>query len=126
VVVIGVDGVGVKDTTVVVAQWAVPLASAPHGINPSRVCGESCSTTIVGLCAPVTPLYLCGAARRGTHCYTLQAPPTKAQTELVSQFRRHFQREEITFLTFFPLISTSYLNSTILLFINQCTGHTAS
>jgi hypothetical protein len=97
VVVIGVDGVGVEDTTVVVAQWAVPLASAPHGINPSRVCGESCSTTTVGLCAPVTPLYLCGAARRGTHCYTLQAPrPRRKQNwfpnfgDIFKERRSHF------------------------------------
>jgi hypothetical protein len=36
------------------------------------------------------------------------------------------KRKEITFLTFFPLISTSHLNLIILLFTNQCTGHTAS
>jgi hypothetical protein len=29
VVVVGVGGVGVEDTTVAAAQWAVPLASAP-------------------------------------------------------------------------------------------------
>jgi hypothetical protein len=43
---------------------ASPRFSA-YGIGPSRVCWESCSTTIVGLCAPTTPLYLCGAAQRG-------------------------------------------------------------
>jgi hypothetical protein len=36
-----------------------------YGIKLSRIYGESCSTAIVGLCAPTTPLYLCGAARRG-------------------------------------------------------------
>jgi hypothetical protein len=29
VVVVGVGGVGVEDTTVAAARWAVPLASAP-------------------------------------------------------------------------------------------------
>jgi hypothetical protein len=37
-----------------------------------------------------------------------------------------YKRKEITFLTFSPLISISHLNSTILLFTNQCTWHTAS
>jgi hypothetical protein len=43
---------------------ASPRFSA-YGIGSSRVCGESYSTAIIGLFAPTTPLYLCGAARRG-------------------------------------------------------------
>jgi hypothetical protein len=43
------------------AQWGFPS----YRIGPSRVCGESCSTAIVGSRAPATPLYLCGAAQRG-------------------------------------------------------------
>jgi hypothetical protein len=40
VVVVGVSGVGVEDTTVVAAQWAVPLASAPSRSDRlARVCG---------------------------------------------------------------------------------------
>jgi hypothetical protein len=39
VVVVGVGGVGVKDTTVAAARWAVPLASAPSRSDRlARVC----------------------------------------------------------------------------------------
>jgi hypothetical protein len=62
VVVVGVGGVGVVRRRR--RSGGSPRFSA-YGIGPSRVCGESCSTTIVGLRAPVTSLYLCGAARRG-------------------------------------------------------------
>jgi hypothetical protein len=42
VVVVGVGGVGVKDTTAV-ARWAVPLASAPSRSDQlARVCGGHC------------------------------------------------------------------------------------
>jgi hypothetical protein len=49
--------------------------------------------TIVRLRAPVTPLYLCGAARRGGHCHTWQAPPIRVWIELDFQFWRSFQKE---------------------------------
>jgi hypothetical protein len=35
VVAAGACDVGVEDMTVAVTQWAIPLASAPHGIGPS-------------------------------------------------------------------------------------------
>jgi hypothetical protein len=49
------------------AQWGggSPRFSA-YELGLSRVCGESYSTAIVGLRAPVTPLYLCAAKRRGS------------------------------------------------------------
>jgi hypothetical protein len=47
VVVVGVGGVGVKDTTVAVARWAVPLASAPSQSDRlARVCGGGTVDTV--------------------------------------------------------------------------------
>jgi hypothetical protein len=43
-----------------------------------------------------------------------------------SNFGDLSKREGITFLTFSHLIFASYLNSIILLFTNQCIGHTTS
>jgi hypothetical protein len=62
VVVVGVDGVGVGRRRR--RSGGSPRFSA-YGIGPSRVCGESCSTAIIGLRASMTSLHLCGAVRRG-------------------------------------------------------------
>jgi hypothetical protein len=59
-----------------------------YGIGLSRVCGKSCSTAIIGLRAPMTPLYLCGAAQRGLTVIHGKRPRTRIK--LVSQFRRSF------------------------------------
>jgi hypothetical protein len=59
VVVAGVSSVGVEDTTAAVTQWAISLASAPHGIGLSSVCGESRGPAIVGLlCTSDSPLFM--------------------------------------------------------------------
>jgi hypothetical protein len=56
VVVVGVDGVGVKSTTVAAARWAVPLASAPSRSDRlARVCGGTMDTVNIGSCAPACP-----------------------------------------------------------------------
>jgi hypothetical protein len=53
VVVVGVGGVGVEDTTVAAAQLAVPLASAPSRLDQlTRVCGGTVDTVNVGSHAP--------------------------------------------------------------------------
>jgi hypothetical protein len=52
----------------------------------------------------LAPFY-CGAAREGAHCHTRQAPPIRARIGSVSRSGD----PEITFLTFSPLISISYL-----------------
>jgi hypothetical protein len=74
VVVAGVGRVGVEDTTVVVAQWAIPLASVPHGISPSLSVGSPVAQQSLDCCALVTPLYLCGAAQRGALPYMASTP----------------------------------------------------
>jgi hypothetical protein len=75
--------------------------------------------TIVRLRAPVTPLYLCGAARRGgATAIHGKHPRSGCGLNWISNSGDLFKRKEITFLTFSPLISTSHLNSTIPLFTN--------
>jgi hypothetical protein len=66
VVVVGVGGVGVEGTTVAVARWAVPLASAPSRSDRlARVCGGTVDTVNVGARAPVCPLLILRCARGG-------------------------------------------------------------
>jgi hypothetical protein len=62
-------------------------------------------TVNVGSCAPACPPFYCGAVREGAHCHTRQAPLIRAWIRSV--FRSG--DPEITFLTFSPLISISYL-----------------
>jgi hypothetical protein len=87
----------------VVGRWrrrggVNPLASAPLliGLRVS-VCGGAVGTANL----------LYGAARGGAHCHKRQAPPIRAR--LGSGNRSGDPSGEITFLTFYPLISTSYL-----------------
>jgi hypothetical protein len=54
--VVGVGGVDVKGATVVMALWAVPLASVPSRSDRlARVCGGIVDTLNVGSCAPTCP-----------------------------------------------------------------------
>jgi hypothetical protein len=103
----------------------VPLTSAPIRSGCLGM-WESYSTTIVGLRTPTTPLYLCGAAWRAPLPYMASTPDQGADWIGFPNSEDLFKRKEITFLIFSPLISTSHLNSIILLFTNQCTWHTAS
>jgi hypothetical protein len=127
VVVVGVSGIGVKSTAVAAARWAVPLASAPSRSDRlARVCGGTVDTVNVGFHAPACPLLILRYARED-HYHTRQAPPIKVRDWIGFSIPEIFPKgKEITFLTFSPLISISHLNSTIHLFTNQCTGHTAS
>jgi hypothetical protein len=76
VVVIGVGGVGVKSTTVAVARWAVPLASAPSRSNClGRVCEGTVDTVNVGSRAPTCPPFNIALCERGiTATRTAGAP----------------------------------------------------
>jgi hypothetical protein len=98
-----------------------------YGIGSSRVCGKSCSTAIVGLRAPATsPLFMWCCATGGLLPYKASAPDQGADWIGFPIPEIFPKGKEIIFLTFSPLISISHLNSTIHLFTNQCTGHTAS
>jgi hypothetical protein len=124
--VVGVGGVGVKGTTVVAALWVVPLASAPSRSDRlARVCGGTVDTVNVGSHAPACPLLILCCIRGGPLPYKVSAPDQGANW-IGFPIPVIFPKEkEITFLTFSPLISISHLKSTIHLFINQCTWHTA-
>jgi hypothetical protein len=76
VVVIGVGGVGVEDTTVAAARWAVPLASAPSRSNRLvRVCGGTVDTVNVGSRVLACPPFNMALCERGlTAIRTVGAP----------------------------------------------------
>jgi hypothetical protein len=77
VVVVGVGGVGVEDTTVTAAQLVVPLASAPSRLDQlARVCGGTVDTVNVGSRAP--PLLIWRCARRGPLPQERHTPPIRA------------------------------------------------
>ena len=66
VVVVGVGGVGVEDTTIVAARWAVPLASAPSRSNRlARVCGGTVGMVNVCSRAPACPPFNVALRERG-------------------------------------------------------------
>jgi hypothetical protein len=96
----------------VVGRWrrrggVNPLASAPLLIGLRvRVCGGAVGTTNVGSRAPAYLTFYM-ALREGGHCHKRQEPPIRAR--LGSGNRSGDRSREITFLTFSPLISTSYL-----------------
>jgi hypothetical protein len=57
-----------------------------YGIRPSRICGKSCNTAIVGLCAPATsPLFTWCCVMGDPLPYLIDAP-IRTRIELVSQF----------------------------------------
>jgi hypothetical protein len=128
VVMVGVGDVGVKSTTVAVVRWAVPLASAPSRSDRlARVCGGTVDTVNVGFHAPsCPPLLILRYVRGGPLPYKASAPDQGADWIDFPIPEIFSKGKEITFLTFSPLISISHLNSTIHLFTNQCTWHTAS
>jgi hypothetical protein len=67
VVVVGVGGVGVEDTTVAVVQLAVPLASAPSRLDQlARVCGGTVDTVNVGSRAPTCPPFNMALCEKGS------------------------------------------------------------
>jgi hypothetical protein len=79
---VGVDGGG--------AAVRLPLASAPHMIEPSRVCGESCSMAIIGLCAPVVPPIYIALRERGPLPMEWQVPPIRAREEILPKRGKTF------------------------------------
>jgi hypothetical protein len=111
-----VVGVGVRGTTVAAARWAVSLASAPSRSDRlARVCGGTVDTVNVGSRASACPPFNIALRERG-HCHKNGRRPRSRRVMEVLPFG------EITFLTFFPLISISHLNSTNLLLTNQAQG----
>jgi hypothetical protein len=70
-----------------------------YGIGPSRVYGESYSTTIIGLRAPTTLLYLCGAARRGATVIHGKRPDQDANWIGFPISKIFSKGKEITFIT---------------------------
>jgi hypothetical protein len=90
----------------------------------SSVCGKSYSTTIVP-CSGDFSIYV--ALRDGGPLSYMANTPDQDVDWIGFPILEIFPKgREITFLTFSRLISISHLNSRILLFINQCTRHTAS
>jgi hypothetical protein len=61
------------------------LASAPYGIRLSRVCGESCSTAIIGLRAPAAPPIYIALHERGPLPTERQAASIRAREETLSK-----------------------------------------
>jgi hypothetical protein len=78
--VVGVGGVNVKGATVVMALWAVPLASVPSRSDRlARVCGGIVDTLNVGSCAPTCPPLLILCCVRGSQLpYKTSAPDQDA------------------------------------------------
>jgi hypothetical protein len=76
VVVVGVGGVGVEDTTVAAARWAVPLASAHSRSDPfARFCRGIVDTVNIGFRAPACPPFNMTLCERGpTSTRTAGAP----------------------------------------------------
>jgi hypothetical protein len=109
------------------AQWAVPLASAPSRSDRlARVCGGTVDTVNVDSRALACPLLILRCVVGDSLPYKASAPDQDADWIGFPIPEIFSKGKEITFLTFSPLISISHLNSTINLFTNQCTRHTAS
>jgi hypothetical protein len=72
------------------AAVGLPLALAPHRIEPSRVCGESYSMAIIGLCAPVVPPIYIALCKRGPLSMEGQVPPIRAREEILPKRGKTF------------------------------------
>jgi hypothetical protein len=100
VVVVGVDGVGVKSTTVAAARWAVPLASAPSRSDRlARVCGGTMDTVNIGSCAPACPFLILCCVRDDPLPYKISTLDQGADWIDFSILEIFPKVKEITFLT---------------------------
>jgi hypothetical protein len=91
VVVVGVGGVGVEDTTVAAARWAVPLASAPSRSDRfARVCGGIVDTVNIGFRAPTCPPFNMTLCERGSLPQERQTPPIRTRDGGPSIWGDHF------------------------------------
>jgi hypothetical protein len=88
-------------------------------VGSSRVCGGTVGTVNIGSRAPACPPFNVALHERGSTVIQDKRPRSGRRSDW-------FLNPEITFLTFFPLISISHRNSTIHLFTNQYIRHTES
>jgi hypothetical protein len=94
VVVVGVGGVGVEDTTVAAMQWAIPLASAPSRSDRlARVCGGHCGYGKCWFPCPGVPPFNMALCERGPIETRMTGAPDQGA------WWRSFHIGEITFLT---------------------------
>jgi hypothetical protein len=80
VVIVGVGGVGVEDTTVATARWAVPLASATSRSDRfARVYGGIVDTVNISFRVPACPLLIWRCVRWAPLPQERQTPPIRTR-----------------------------------------------